>query len=502
MADPTPTPSFDTAPRLQPTAADPASAYAPIAWSAVAALGIGGLFAAALLILGYSSFQKKTPLVEPWLFAFAVIGIAVAFVARRQIASSEGTRIGGQYAAAGWWLCVVGGLIYAAYLGTLEYTVRADAAAQFATWTKNLPAVDPDAPDQPELFAAFYRTLPPQVRAEFNPEAFTDANDAGGAKRRAARETVRSRYGPLLLKFRQHPVLQQAVRYGDDCTFAAEGLKEWKYVGGKIECTLSAVMRTPEGDFPLVVPMEAMVERGNREWQVKLVEGNAAGAPLVTPYGLLVLGWVTPSARLMTEELLSIQRSTAHRKLIGGPDFVAAVGGLPAVVVGGPVPTHAAFAASPVVTLPGGVGAPAEDKLREFRTAWESEPRRFKMSDILGEGLAENPAAPGIDVAADRVVVRMPFQYQPRGAEVPGAGVRLKLVVACTDPAVVGELNAARATAATDARLADLPKDAPILKKTPILPGQWTLLRIESDLQTQRPPQQAGGPGGPGGPGG
>jgi hypothetical protein len=42
-----------------------------------------------------------------------------------------------------------------------------------------------------------------------------------------------------------------------------------------------------------------------------------------------------------------------------------------------------------------------------------------------------------------------------------------------------------------------VPKDSPLQSKGPIQPGQWKLLRLESDLQVLLPPQSAGPPGGP-----
>jgi len=499
-ADPTPTPSFDTAPRLQSTAApDPASAYAPIAWSAVAALAIGGFFVALFLYLRWSTFSRNEPLVAPWLFVLPVAGIVVAFIARRQIAASEGTRIGTVYANAGWWLCVVGGLVYAAYLGTLDYTIRADAGAQLRKWTEELPKVVPDALDQPELFDAFYRTLPPGERGAFDPAGY--AAEPDGPQARAARDGMRSRYAPVLVKFRQSQVVRQAARYGDECRFDLEGVRKWEYLdqGKKIDCSLTATMRTPEGDFPLVVPMEAAVSRGNREWQVTLLDGTAGGYPQRTPYGFLMARWVPESAHLAARDFLAVRQWLAQRSRLGQPDVVAGVGPMVAVATAGPPLPNEGFATNPVVTLPGG-GTPPDEKVREFRALWDSPAGRdrFRMLEILGEGQGEDPAVPVIDFTGDRLLVKTPVQYQPREAEQRGAGVRMRLVMECTDVALLAELKAARATAATDPRTPDLPKDSPLLKLASIPLDKWKLLRFETDFQVVRPPQ-AGPPGGPGG---
>jgi len=500
-ADPTPAPSFDTAPRLQSTAApDPASAYAPIAWSAVAALAIGGLFVALFLALRWTTFTKNEPLVAPWLFVLPVVGIIVAFIARRQIAASEGTRTGTQYANAGWWLCVVGGLVYAAYLGTLEYTIRADAGSQLRKWTEELPKIVPDAPDQPELFNAFYRTLPPQQRTGFDPETY--AGEPNGAQAKAAREGMRSRYAPELLKFRQSQVVRQAARYGDECRFDLEGVRKWEYLdqGKKIDCSLTATMRTPEGDFPLVVPMEAAVSRGNREWRVSLLDGAAGGYPQRTHYGFLVARWVPESAHIAAGEFLAMRQWLALQPRLGEPAFVAGMGPMAALAANLPPSPITGFAANPVVTLSGG-GTPPEEKVREFRDLWDSPTGRdrFLASNLLGEGLLEDPSVPVFEFSGDRLMVKAPVQYQPRDAQQRGAGVRMRLVMECTDATTLAELKAARGTAATDPRTPDLPKDSPILKLANIPLDKWKLLRFESDFQVVRPPTAGGPPSGMGG---
>ena len=98
-------------PRLNVNPTDPAAqpGYAPISWTAVASLAVAILFLIVLLVSGYMAWKDKQPLLQSWLLIFPVVAVLLAFVARKQIAASEGTRTGQVYATYGWWAAVIGG---------------------------------------------------------------------------------------------------------------------------------------------------------------------------------------------------------------------------------------------------------------------------------------------------------------------------------------------------------------------------------------------------------
>ena len=87
-------------PRLNVNPTDPAAqpGYAPISWTAVASLAVAILFVLVLLVTGYMAWRDKQPLLQTWLLVFPAVAVLLAFVARRQIAASEGTRTGQVYA--------------------------------------------------------------------------------------------------------------------------------------------------------------------------------------------------------------------------------------------------------------------------------------------------------------------------------------------------------------------------------------------------------------------
>ena len=82
-----------------------------------------------------SAFLAKKPLVQAELLALPAIGVVLCFAARRVIRNSEGTRTGENLANTAWWICVIAGLGYAAYLLAIDFAIRRDAKAELdAGW--------------------------------------------------------------------------------------------------------------------------------------------------------------------------------------------------------------------------------------------------------------------------------------------------------------------------------------------------------------------------------
>src|SRR5438093_1247197 len=122
MAEPTPSPALAST-------ADP-TPYVPVSWLAVAAFSVAGLFVVTLLALGGFAFVNKKPLLMGELLVLPVIAIVLSFAARRAIRNSEGTRTGEKLAANAWWLSVVFGLCYVAYLFAIDFAIRRDARGE------------------------------------------------------------------------------------------------------------------------------------------------------------------------------------------------------------------------------------------------------------------------------------------------------------------------------------------------------------------------------------
>ena len=116
--------------------------YVPVSWMAVAAFTVASLFVAVLLALGVSAFLAKKPLIQDELLALPAVGIVLSFAARRVIRNSEGTRTGERLANSAWWICVIAGLGYAAYLAAIAYSIRRDAKSELEKWAASM--LDPD----------------------------------------------------------------------------------------------------------------------------------------------------------------------------------------------------------------------------------------------------------------------------------------------------------------------------------------------------------------------
>src|SRR5690348_16118686 len=123
-----------SAPAL-PSTADPIP-YVPVSWMAVAAFAVASLFVAILLAFGIAAFLAKKPLVQAELLALPAVGVVLCFAARRVIRNSEGTRTGENLANTAWWICVIAGLGYAAYLLAIDFAIRRDAKAELERWVE------------------------------------------------------------------------------------------------------------------------------------------------------------------------------------------------------------------------------------------------------------------------------------------------------------------------------------------------------------------------------
>ena len=499
----------DTTPRLTSTPVDPRSDYSPLSWMAAAAFGVALVFALSMLFLGYFAFRESKPLIEPWLFAFPVFGIVLAFAARRHIRNSEQTRSGLEWATRAWWICIVGGLSYAAYLWATEYTIRSETEKQFLVWGENLKNADLAAANDPALSAAFYQTLPPNQRVAFTASHTTVMQD---------------RFGPDFTTFRQNNLLTMVQRNPGRCELIPQGLRQWQQLPGKIECALAATLKTPEGEFPIILPMEATVEKGKREWQIKAFDGFVQDMPGMrrTPYGWLVQ-WLDESAKETAQQFL---RSAAHIVYIDGvpvplpdvafdaycahslpkPTAAALVGSafgrveiLGALGLVWPVSPAYARALKPDggffvrTSLPDGKLAPEGD-FGDFLACWYniSNGSITPAGRILSNSTERHTRIRFYD---DRVEIAVPIELKVPRSDPKNSAALGRLVLTLDDREILAELSAARELGLKGEATA-VPKELP---KAFQHGTSWKVSRIESNLKVIRAPQETGPPGsGPG----
>lgn len=510
------------APKLNSATDATAARYAPLSGLAITALLVGVAFVLTLAGFALNAWLGGQPLLEGWLFLFPAAGIALAFIARRQIRNSEGARTGEGYANAGWWMCVVGGAIYLTYWVGTEVGVRSDAERNLTTWADKFRGGDPNDPNDPAVREAYLATLDPGQTGAFksNPKLLQAPQ-----------------YAMPLAKLRNSPLLLVSAR-NPEATLVPQGLREWKALPkGVVDCQVAGTLKCPEGEFPVLVEMQRTTTDTGRVWQVR--PNQAFCDPdrgFRTRYGWLIAA-LDHDAHALTEQFVNVLRvfppqfgqSAAVDGFISGrgnPAYVDAllkstdgrllVAGGAAVSGGNPDPGDAFFAS--------GNGQPMTNATRDrpdgekptggldlLRGVW-ADPTGTKLSPAWWSKLTPEDAKVRnivieVERTADkkgiaRILFRVPVEFQPREGEFlakPGTFASGKLVFVLDDRTLLDELNAAHAAAAGEKPTRESPPDV-VARRFPL-----RLLRLESDLvpvaAPAPPPSQPGGqPGGPGGP--
>lgn len=492
-------------PRLNVNPTDPAvqPGYAPISWTAVASLAVAVLFVLVLLVMGYGAWRDKQPLLQTWLLVFPAVAVLLAFVARRQIAASEGTRTGQVYATAGWWAAVVGGLGFAAYLLAISYITQLQAEREFDKFAKPLADLDAGNPKDPNLYASAYWTIDPGLRRAVKSPENVAAIDSVFADRVTA--------------FRQLDLVRICARNRGQVEFRTHGLQDWQQKPTEITCSLSADLLTPEGEHRIVVPLRAVVDEKTRQqaWYVNPPrEGFVTGRKL-TRYGWLIehteltgrtfgqefmgllmgagqapmayLGYVYPglSPAEARDILVPIGVTARGRAAVGG-----APGGWPYIF---PKLSEFEPRLRALFTRPN--GAPATpDQFRAFLMAWESPGRISPPGSVLKQNPDINSV---LYLDKDRIEYRIPMEMAVLGDTSGQAAARGRIVLRpdqATEAALLQELAAAREAIGASPRTDEPPPD---IKSRP--GPRWRVVRIESDMVPLFNPKSDPRGAGPGG---
>ena len=504
------TPIQSSTPAL-PSTTD-AAPYVPVSWMAVAAAVVAGLFVVLLLFFGYAAaFKDKKPLIMPSLLIFAAAGLVLSFAGRRMIRNSEGTRTGERLTDAAWWVCVVGGLGYAAYLFGIEYTIKSEAQGEVEKWVgKVLEGTEQS------LGGAFYRSLDPASRG------VATENDLGELTRR---------FPDRYVAFNQMDVVRLAKRNPGACKFEPGGMREWVTRAGLIDCVFTGVVRCPEGSFPVEIPVrgsEGVPGSGGsiRQWEIAATPAGLVQQKNVTltPYGWRLseleadgtdfgrafISTVRQGQAMMPWAYQMMVRDDANQPLWAGVAFLAQSrpwgdlhNAFPALTdllrtpmqALGVFPEYVAHRWDKFFRLPGG-RLPTEGQEQTFLAVW-------KTSGLMPVGRGKGGLIPNNDqLDASAVVsltdqaleVRVPCEM-PALASGGERAYRARVVVACTDPSVLNELKQLRAEA--DPVSGTVPQPTGFRTRS----AKWRVVGIESDLEgVSTTPQQ--GPGGGMSPGG
>ncbi len=258
-----------------PTSEDPGPdvTYRPVSGLAIAGLGLGALFAVVVAAEAISGLISGMPFfLSGWFLLLPVAGVALSWLARRQIRASEGTRAGLGLARAGLWLSVLFGLGYAAYAGATVLAVRSQAVAFL---------LDPDNGPNAGFFAklasprglnaAFLLTQPPDVRA--------GVNSADEARMRRFDRTSRGLPGPLT-QFRNNPMVRIVRTAGPEADVRVATVRTCTYREGGYWVDLVVDVQTPYETIhcPMTVRSQENPATG-REWYVDWTRTPSTFAP-------------------------------------------------------------------------------------------------------------------------------------------------------------------------------------------------------------------------------
>lgn len=538
MADPSTTqppahptaPAPDAPPPTLPNTAD-AAPYVQVHWLAVAAFGVAILFALLVMLLGINAFKGKKSLVASELLLFPILTLVLCFAARRIIRNSEGTRTGVLFGldlvTVAWWVALVGGLGYSAYLAAIEVSIRNEARREAERWVGYLIQGEPNR--------AFVRTLDPGRRAGM-------ADDPA---------KLQAEFREQLLKFRQCDIARVTERNPGRCKFEVHGV-DWRYQNAVVDCILAGTLTCPEGTFPVHVPLKgtespAGAEGGTgRQWQVLPSEAGYIQRERIalTPFGWLMYDIELDGGRF-GRSFIGIAARPGWQYIVyrdflrpaGNPaappaDVVAAWGavasgigvglGLPSLP--GEITNYRKYIGERFLALADADKLPKDQRefyRAQFRSAWDhgriapggafvsASPDTYDLVRLI-----EDPQGviTGVEVT---VPVEIRPDYRPLDGNRIGWSVdvpippntpppsqmgpniaRGRLIMTTADPKLLAELNQLRGSADPAHGAVSQPQE----------PGKrqlaWRVARIETDMYMVITRQPVPGPPGPGGPGG
>jgi hypothetical protein len=475
-----------------PAAQRPAEpGYQPLSGYAVAAVIVAGLFALLLvqqIVVGL--LYRQTPLTYG-LLPLAVGGIVLAVIGRAHVRNSEGTRTGGRMAGAAWWVCVLGGAGFAAFLGANYLVMEKESQRQADAFFEALKK----GQDQ----EAFERSvLAPESRGRAAPGTpeFEAVYTPAGYAAFAALDLVRA--------FRGN---------GGTAQVEHVGAKDVGPEGAGFKATHVYRVTVAEGVFTVQVKMVAAEPKGGGKTQWHVQTAPALGVTNLSwdyfsQYGRLVNELEQEAeqfGRAWMFELSNGRRGAARlytrpraERDVQLPALLptAELGGAVAVVVAPP----GASGRSDFDDLlqagffrRDGAGSPLpEPKLGQLRELWASPnlgpataSRRNPMAGPeAGEKVlfAATPTGVTVELPADLILGPVGRQFAPAAVG-----------VVCNDPVLAATLAAARERGAAA-------KDDGSLSVRTLPPRDWRVAWLQTDLEPPpAPPGPAGMPprGGP-----
>jgi hypothetical protein len=473
--------------------------YKPLSWLAVAAIAVAGAYLVFVLVTGGAALWYKKPTLNIFPLFLAGTGLVLAVVARAQIRRSEGTRDGRRMAGAAWWISVLGGAAYGAYLYASILALRQQSDKVALEWL--------DLLKQGKTDQAFLYVIDPASRQNVNPENRFELEGRFG--------------GGLLPTFRSSELVRFYHRNGADVEVTPLGMSGWQQVEGGYQVESAFKLRAPEGSFTLnimLIGSEGPNVAG-REWHIRFSDQSLVTNSRTT-YGRLLLellgeaggvsqAWLESLSRKMPAvayiDTLPAAERGRYRALLDAKmaglvpyvpmeQLVRAALPLAKQEQGADDPLAAALVDRGLFQVEGAKFVTEETKAK-LRGVWS-------LGDIApaGKRRLQNPeTGPQLTFDGKQVTFVLPVEVGLPGSPVGYAAGRLVLV--SDTPELVKELKELKEQGKADPDRADTTQDE-LLRSRPS--RNWRVERIETTLEPLQMQQRSGPPGGggPGGPGG
>jgi hypothetical protein len=296
-----------------PTAQRPSDgAYQPVSGFAVAAGVVAALFVLGLAGVFYSAVMSHRAAMSYELLLLPAVGVGLAFAARSHVKQAEGTRSGGKIAAAAWWVCVLGGAGYGAYLYANEFFIERESRAFADKFFEQLKQNRPH-------HAYVFLVDPAQRDAASpdNPEVF-EAQFAQG-------------YGP----FRNHELIRQIRRNGKDVVLEHVSASDIGQESEGFRASHLYRLTTPEGVFDVRLGLKAAEARkgGKPVWRIDAKPNMAIAIKpeRLSQYGRLLMDLeseLSGLARIWTTMVSRGQTFRVHMFTLPGAEREALENGL------------------------------------------------------------------------------------------------------------------------------------------------------------------------------
>jgi hypothetical protein len=436
-----------------------------------------------LIALVIDAFIQKKPLLQDWMLAFPVLAILLCFAARRTIQNSEGTRTSVLYGIdlvkVAFWISLILGLCYAAYLIAVAFAIRRDARTEVEKWMEYV-----NKSEEEDVTKAFLRTVPPGARQD--PDI-----------KRARRDEF--------LMFRNSDLLRISQRNKGELKYEQDSVA-WAYKPGMTEALVTGTVTCPEGKFPISVSLKGLEGvssaegGGGRQWMIERPRVGGfidESRTTRTPYGWLVLALEETGTR--------IGKIYVDRTLRGGPGshvytyhaFIAEKGNPQGwdEVARDPF-WQLGFAAPTAITFPNDYKDYTEKHLFKLRGLDPKNDEDKKRAEVFKQGFKNSWERVGIRPAGEKlkgpdgsvidkeslvtitdtaVEIRVPIEIPLLGGA-KAETARGHIVVESKDPALLAELKDLKSKAKPEDGISTPPED--LLQRQ----IQMRVVRIESDM--------------------